>query len=82
MDIQQIKQYIENELSKGNKKPYRELRNLYFYFYRNLNRQKIRDINNRHKEKIREKKKRYNISKEKPKEDIIYPKNDELDIFK
>lgn len=34
--------YVEKELSKGNKQPYKDLQNSYFYFYRNLHRDQIR----------------------------------------
>jgi len=39
---EELIQYVESELSKGNNKPYRDLSNAYFYVYRNLHRDQIR----------------------------------------
>lgn len=53
MDIQKIKQEILNELSKGNNKPYKELRNLINWIYRNENPLKKKAWNRSYYEKIK-----------------------------
>jgi len=42
MDLELIKRIIEKDLSNGDEKSYKDLQKLYFYFYRNLNRDQIR----------------------------------------
>lgn len=54
MDITKIKNEILEELSKGNQKPYKELRNLVNWIYRQQNPLKKKSWNRSYYEKVKE----------------------------
>jgi hypothetical protein len=53
MNITQIKQYIEEEISKGNEQPYRELYSYCVKIYKHMHKDKVKDWNNNYYNKIK-----------------------------
>ena len=53
MMIKEIKQYIEDELSKDNKKPFKELYSYCISVYKRLNKDKVKLWNNKYYKKIK-----------------------------
>ena len=86
MTIEEIKQYIEQELSKGNTKPYKKLRTYLNLIYRRLNKDKVKGYNNTYYKKCKEFKKHTELIKkhtetEKEIKGYSYKKSEGLDIF-
>jgi len=79
MTIEEIKQYIEQELSKGNTKPFKELYSYCIGVYKKMNKDKVKLWNDRYYNKI--KSLRVTLKDSKKIKGYPYKNKRELDIF-
>ena len=71
METNKIKEYIEFELSKGNDKPYKELRSYLTGIYKRMNKEKVSVWNATYRAKAKKSIKGDKVAKDSLQEDIF-----------